>query len=184
MSPPMSSTPAAVERLTDMAEFFEEAIDAFIAESVCKEHAADLRWSIAELSRLEEENATLRGIRPLQGDDLVATVKAHRERYGSNLKEAVDAVRAGWTTNTEWQDAFVRATCAEAENAKLRAERDEALERKRLPCCEHMAERMRQEQEAAEALAKLRARGMKLSPTQSAKADRAASLTNKGGVDV
>lgn len=49
----------AVERLTDMAEFFEDATDPFIAESVCKEHAADLRWSLSELSRLREENAAL-----------------------------------------------------------------------------------------------------------------------------
>lgn len=70
----MSSIPAAVERLTDMAEFFEGATDPFIAESVCKEHAADLRWSLAELSRLEEENSKLRAER----DEALEQVAAYR----------------------------------------------------------------------------------------------------------
>ncbi len=73
----------------------------------------------AARERVESENKALRGIRPLQGDDMVAMVKAHRAKYGSDLTQAVQAVRSGWTTATEWQDAFIRATQAEARVVEL-----------------------------------------------------------------
>lgn len=53
----MSETPE--ERLADMAEFMSMDGSALVAESVAKEHAADLRWSLSELSRLREQVATL-----------------------------------------------------------------------------------------------------------------------------
>lgn len=99
-APPMSSIPAAVERLADMAEFFEEATDPFIAESVCKEHAADLRWSLAELSRLREENAKLRAER----DEALAVVrqvaaldgtKPPHVAIGRTVREAASLIKGG-----------------------------------------------------------------------------------------
>jgi hypothetical protein len=60
------------------------------------------------------ENQALRGLRPLEGEELVSRVKAHRTRYNSTLTESVQAVRAGWHADADWQNAFIRATQAEA----------------------------------------------------------------------
>lgn len=43
-----------IGRLTDMAEFMEGRYTAIVAESVAEEHAADLRWAVAEIGRLRE----------------------------------------------------------------------------------------------------------------------------------
>lgn len=88
------------------------------------EIVTDLRNALDDATT---ENQALRGLRPLEGEEIVSQVKAHRARYNSTLTESVQAVRAGWHADADWQNAFIRATQAEAtrtapqqENERLR----------------------------------------------------------------
>jgi hypothetical protein len=66
----------ALERLADMAEFFEGATDSFIAASVCREHAADLREALAAL----KAQGASEGLKPTPLTDLPVALAAYQAR--------------------------------------------------------------------------------------------------------
>lgn len=104
----------------------------FLAESVCVEHGADLRWALAELSRLKGENERL--IREAE-----ATERAHaeyRRRWrDDDLFKTIDQIRTHWAgLRPAWaedlallQSRILHTDSALADARRQIAERDEAL---------------------------------------------------------